>query len=80
MVGIQFYAMRGIKTFGRMLRMSLATLLHHYRWIVDNLSFNHVVLTSSSCFRDIVDLKRVEECGWIEVTYPWNDRTISFSG
>jgi hypothetical protein len=79
MVPIQFYALKGISTFGRMLRMCLASLLHSHRWIADNLSFNHVVMTSSICFRDVLDLKRVEENQWIKILYPWNDRSISFS-
>jgi hypothetical protein len=80
MVPLQFYALKGILPFGRMLRMCLASLLYHHQWITTNLSFNHVVITSSTCFRDIVDLTRVKVQGWIVTQFPWNDRQITFSG
>jgi hypothetical protein len=80
MVPLQFYALKGILPFGRMLRMCLSSLLYHHRWIADHLSFNHVVMTSSICFRDAVDLKKVKDQDWIRIQYPWTDRKISFSG
>jgi hypothetical protein len=80
MVSVQFFAFKNLVPFGRLLRMCLASMLHHHSWITEHLSFNHVVKTSSVCFRDLIDLKRVEDNRWIKIIHPWNDCTIRFSG
>jgi hypothetical protein len=81
MVNIQFSAMKSLHHFGKMLRQCLASLLYHHGWIEEFLGFNHVVKTSSVCFRSLADIKRVEEGGWVVVTFPWSSGTdFVFSG
>ena len=80
MVLVQFTAFKGISDFGLLLRMCLATMLHHREWINMFLPFNHVVKTSSVCLRNVIDIKMVEDNSWIRVTYPWEDKTLQFSG
>jgi hypothetical protein len=80
MVLVQFTAFKGISDFGLLLRMCLATMLHHREWINMFLPFNHVVKTSSVCLRNVIDIKMVEDNSWIRVTYPWEDKTLQFLG
>jgi hypothetical protein len=80
MVISQFCALRSITEYGLMLRQCLASLLFHRKWVNQFLSFNHVVITSSVCFRDQDDLIRVEEQKWIKTSYPWSDPDHKFSG
>jgi hypothetical protein len=82
MVKLQFRAMHGMLEFGKMLRMCLSSMLYHHCWIQEFLGFNHVVKTASICFRDLMDIKRVEEENWIKVVHPWNcgNSNFKFSG
>jgi hypothetical protein len=80
MVHLQFSAISLIPEFGLFLRNCLCTLLYHNKWIQQNLTFNHVVRTSSVCLHNLTDLKRVEEEEWIRIVYPWSDKELTFSG
>jgi hypothetical protein len=79
-ISLQFGTLKNITEFGLLLRMCLASLLHHCKFIDDMLSFNHVVKTSSICYRNRLDLERVQNEGWTVVSYPWGDKNKSFSG
>jgi hypothetical protein len=80
MVSIQFHALKGICDFGLLLRMCLASMLHHYQWISDVFGFNHVVKTSSFCFKDAAQLQKINAEKWITVSYPWSAPHLNFSG
>jgi hypothetical protein len=80
MVSAQFSAFQNINEFGLLLRMGLASMLHHREWIEQYLCFNHVVKTSSICFRSRADLKRVTDGEWIKLVHPWSAPQQSFSG
>jgi hypothetical protein len=70
MVSAQFCAIHNINEFGLLLRRSLASLLHHCGWIDQFLGFNHVVKTSSICFRGRADIKKVTDGEWIKLSHP----------
>jgi hypothetical protein len=80
MVKLQFHCMKSIGDFGLLLKMCLATMIFHHRWIVENLVENHVVRTTSVCFRNAQQLERIEKDQWIVVSYPWSAPHLSFSG
>jgi hypothetical protein len=80
MVNVQFHSLSKVAEFGLLLQMCLASLLHHSRWIVDFLPFNHVVKTASVCFRIKKDLEKLKEEKWVLVSYPWTAPHLVFSG
>ena len=81
MVIVQYSAFRKLREqFGLLLRMCLASMLFHKRWIAECLSFNHVVKTSSVCFRNGADLEKVEQEKWVITSYPWSAPDLSFTG
>jgi hypothetical protein len=58
----------------------LASLLYRNRWIADSLSTNHVVRTSSACFKDGNILKKIISEKWVKISYPWSAPDLVFSG
>jgi hypothetical protein len=80
MVIVQFHALKEVSEFGLMLKMCLASLLYHERWIADSLATNHVVRTVSSCFRKEEDLEKIKQEKWLSVSYPWSAPELVFSG
>jgi hypothetical protein len=71
MVVMQFHALREVTEFGLLLRMCLASLLHHSDWISSMLVSNHIVRTTSVCFRNADEVKKIKQEKWVIVTYPW---------
>jgi hypothetical protein len=80
MVNVQFHALVRVNEYGLLLRMCLASLLYHSRWIAEFLPSNHVVKTSSVCFRNREDLKKIHIEKWVIVSYPWASPKLVFSG
>jgi hypothetical protein len=80
MVISQFHALREVSEFGLLLRMCLASLLYHSTWISEFLVFNHVVRTTSVCFRNAEQLKKIKIENWVIVRYPWSAPHLIFSG
>jgi hypothetical protein len=80
-MGFKYYfTLKNIPEFGLLLCMCLASLLHHHKFINKMLGFNHVVKTSSICFRNQLGLEKVQKEGWTVVSYPWGHTTKCFSG
>jgi hypothetical protein len=61
MVKAQFYHLFPIPDFGLLLRMCLASMVYHSRWIAEFLNFNHVVRGASVVFNNLADLERIEQ-------------------
>jgi hypothetical protein len=80
MVSVQFHGLVRVKEYGLLLCMCLASMLYHTRWIADFLSSNHVVKTSSICFQNRSDMKRVVSKKWVLISYPWSAPQLVFSG
>lgn len=80
MVVTQFHALKDVREFGLLLRMCLASLLFHSEWISTFLVFNHVVRTTSACFRNAEQLKKIKTEKWIIRSYPWSSPNLIFSG
>jgi hypothetical protein len=79
MVSVQFHGLLRVKEYILLLRMSLASLLHHAWWIATFLSSNHVVKSTSVCFRNKNDMKRVIAEKWVLTLYPWSAPQLVFS-
>jgi hypothetical protein len=80
MVSVQFHSLSRVPEYGLLLRMCLASLLYHSRWIAEFLSSNHVVKTSSVCFRNRENMERIKKEKWVVVSYPWSAPKLVFSG
>jgi hypothetical protein len=60
MVKTQFHCMKTIGDFALLLKMCLASMIFHQRWIVDKLVNSHVVRSTSLCFRNALQLKKID--------------------
>jgi hypothetical protein len=80
MVQVQFHVLKKIPEFGLLLRMCLASLIYHGRWIAANLGPNHVVRNAAVLYRDAVQIKKIEDEKWVIVSYPWTAPKLVFSG
>jgi hypothetical protein len=76
----QFPAFRLVVGFGKLIRMCLASLLFHRKWIVDTLVVNHVVRLASVTLRNESVLTKIDTLKFLRVTYPWNDNEHVFGG
>jgi hypothetical protein len=80
MVKAQFCHLHSIADFGLLLRMCLATMIFHSRWIAEFLHFNHVVRSDSVVYNVTADMEKIEKEKWVEVCYPWSHPHFVFSG
>jgi hypothetical protein len=61
MVKAQFWQLHSIADFGLLLRICLATMIYHNRWIAEFLHFNHVVRSDSVVYRVVADTEKIEK-------------------
>jgi hypothetical protein len=76
---LQFGELYEVFGFGKLLRMCVASLLHHRDWFDANLYHNHVLFSTSTVLRNLQFVERMSP--FVNVTYPWNDtKGHTFSG
>jgi hypothetical protein len=63
-----------------LLRMCLASMAYHCRWIAEVLHFNHVVRTDSVLYNNMADMEGIESEAWANIAYPWSPPNHVFSG
>jgi hypothetical protein len=80
MVKAQFNHLNSIGDYGLLLRMCLATMTYHRKWISDFLHFNHVVRSDSVLYNNVADMERIESEAWVIIAYPWSHPNLVFSG
>jgi hypothetical protein len=78
MCRLQFGQLFDVFGFGKLLRMCVASLVHHRDWFDARLYHSHVLLRSSTILRDSTFVDRMSS--HLKVTFPWNDLDHTFSG
>ena len=77
----QFPAVCDMVGFGHLLRLCLATVMHHKAWSFQYFNVDHIIFTDSFVLQDMeVRSKLLENPNMVVVTFPWNDTLHVFSG
>lgn len=81
-VTLQFSSFDNVFGFERLLRMCLASLVYHHRWVFGRVNPNHCIVASSHVYRSAATLKVFDDVPHpiVKVSHPWNDDVNKFSG